>query len=1711
MKKPGFVLPLLIGVLGVLCASAASASSPMLHPNLQRGVDQVSKYQQESFPDLGMDVNLFNGNLGLTVNLGKSYPLDHDDDYRFDISYNSNIWDFDATGQARASKLWNAGLGFAFSFGRLVEPADATNETGRWLYVDPRGTWHVFNSNLHAGYPDVDDPDDEVLYTQDSTYYRLHLESASRVTLHSASGQSRTFRKSGGEWRLTRYTAQGGQAWVDVSYSADGLTWTFTDSHGRVHRAVFAVHAATGRTVLDRLEQAAFGGTTATWRFGYSTLTTHLPCGQGGTVTEPALTTITGPLGYVQELTYFTAANSGCSKSGRLRSIDLRSGGVLAWDYGDFDFPPASCGSFAGVPSVVPGVTSWRKELPSGAVIGEWSITPMALAPAYGGASQSAADSCDAVHRQVHVNTPRGDRHEYLFTVATKIMKAADGVTILGGPAEYGLPLARSWMVGAGAGRGQRALSERIFDCDANGQNCELVRRTWEVWEQDLLCSNLQFECFTEANRRLRGRKVTYDDETANLGYPTFKDELFQEFDGFGHYRVESLRSNTHGGAATVFSSTREFNAGQGVYEPAQGSYGGIPAGTSTFTMLPTASRWTLQDFTYELLWDEVTNGFQRRDFCFDDEGNLLRERRRRFHDRLAGADIVVERAYSGGSPIRRSHFGAYAGGMPTGSGWCSQALGTATFEEQQVYQYGALAESFHVTPTGARVYSESDVEETIDRNTGLVASERDSAGLETRFTHDALGRLIWIKPSANHGGAWINRSFRTPTGGSAWSHGIRISEYRYPNGGGTALPDRQHLWLDLFDNAPVGEQVLMPDGRWSRRRWIWGAAGDLTHESTTFDPVAGGLRWTFYMEHDPFGRPRRLRPPEGAAHDTVIRYYGERKVERVMQSGHNYAGSATVSGVCYEAPVTYTTELDFKGRVAREVEDRPQPSPGLVVETIHGYDVADHRTRTETKRTVAGVTARSIQTRSYDGRGLLTQENQTSDQNGTWSRTTHLNVDARGNPVRTRSEGTSYYYPLTVRNFYDRAGRLVLVRDELSAESPWKEFEYASSNAAGDHRRGKLVRAVRHNYWNWTDPAYPQTDSTIVEDTYEYKAVGGLRSAQVMYARGEVAQPSGFPRKYRTEIAYDAQENPTAVTYPWCLQCSSQEPPLVRRIDNEYSHGSFLVGLGGYEDGAPDGTWDESFAWTPRGRRVRRAVHGNGMVDEYVPGVDPERQYERVLVDSSGATCKSNCLSVDSGEIVYDGEGEVCGAGPNKLTGPPPAEPSLSVFDSGSCGARAFRDPFGQPNGNHWSDSSDPKNCGGTDRYYYDAFDRLVAHTDRSATEQVEIVGVGWTWMADRDRFHITWFLHGVTGELLREVDVGLQDGWWSTHDRIQGPMGLHGRERAVRFYGTQVRHVHPMTYSETMAPNAYETDPGSDEVGPLASAVVAQTRASLREVSGSSQENVCGGECEPLEEIRDRDRQDPKCADEGAREGMCRLEWMAGTFVPQLGWSCTGVGVWASIGDTLDNMSSNTRETCKATMWSLYRTLEKKIFTDELDAGICEEPTSSIECGSLFGIDFARISPLTLITFHLVPKRLNACNPDAPGFDAEDCCDKYKCVSCESPDHYPDVESCEDECFLPLMSCTPVEAGGESCYRCEDPCPGDDLLTPLECATACGEDEECARADKCFFCRKKPKPPEPKGPPATCSYLVVTSNWYQLIELHELHIQEFRIPCNE
>jgi YD repeat-containing protein len=967
-------------------------------PTQERGFQAEKAFHVGDFDT----VNLFNGNLVLTIPIGGSYPVGGGLSYGLTLIYNSNAWDFQqtasATTQAIPSRRSNAGMGWRLSLGQLLEDTDPSNETSGWNYVGSDGAEHSFYDKLHEG----ETVASTVRYTRDNSYLRFRSINSNQKEVDFPDGTTQIFTWYGQwDWRLTRIKDRFDN-FVNVSYVEDSITgevkaWKIQDQHNRTQTVNF-ITANWYNRVVGSVVLTAFGDTTATWTFGYSEPTIPRACPDTDPETlpiaVPLLTSVSLPDGSSWSMPttdYHLDQSAGCRLPGVLKAITTPVLGRVEWGYGGYGFPVET--SEKSWRNLSAGVYTRTLKSADGTPLGTWTYTP-SLNPIPGPLTPGR----EAIRTVV---TPLGDKTESFFSVS---------VDETGGWSQfdYGLPFTRFATDG-----GTRYLSTRAYDCDAGATNCVLERSSYVAYERDAGLFNVEFQINTDRNQRVSSTRTTYDDDGGK-----WEAADHSSFDGLGHYRQTALSGTFDSGN----SATQVTN-----YNPTRGTYPG------SFVMLGSSEAWVLG--TYDAQTRTEGGVTAKTELCFDTTtGALLRTRALKTGTARGVNDLVTAFTYTSGNVTREESYGGDVQALLT-TELCGLALPANQYRIDHGWQYGARNSSQYVNAAGVALSFKS-LNTDIDPDTGLVKTSRDTSLIKTDYEYDSLGRLVWVKPETGHDG-WTQYVYSRALDASTPA---QVQILRNSNGGGTLLADSL-VKYDSFGRL-WQEHTRMPDGTMSIRQTNYNAL----HWKTSVSEQGNTAETTQYLNYDPFGRPGTIRPPDGSAHDVTLAYTGVRQVSRTSKVGNSQS-----SGTINEVLSTTQEFYDRQGRLYQVKEQAEADSTNTT--TTYTYDVGNRLSR------VQQATSAATQNRwfTYDNRGFLISEQHPekgASGNGT---VTYSSYDARGH-AQSKSDG-----PNNLTFAYDRAERLTQVTG--NGGQMLKAFSYGISDAVGSRTNGRLETATRYNY----------------------------------------------------------------------------------------------------------------------------------------------------------------------------------------------------------------------------------------------------------------------------------------------------------------------------------------------------------------------------------------------------------------------------------------------------------------------------------------------------------------------------------------------------------------------------------------------------------------------------------------------------------------------
>jgi RHS repeat-associated protein len=414
-----------------------------------------------------------------------------------------------------------------------------------------------------------------------------------------------------------------------------------------------------------------------------------------------------------------------------------------------------------------------------------------------------------------------------------------------------------------------------------------------------------------------------------------------------------------------------------------------------------------------------------------------------------------------------------------------SVGMNNDAFGKQHEYQNGALISSRWMTNNNPATLGWYAARFTRDNNSGLVTASFDTAGLATGYSYDLLGRVMQTSPP---GEAAVSVSYDLPTqttltrnggtGLSTWERQIydgfgRLTrEIRQLPTPGTPPSPAYAVRVHRYDS--VGRKSF--DSEW---------AGCTDANACAANAVTQG---TTYSAFDPFGRPQSIVAADGAT--TAISYAdgtvpSSDTLKRVTVNNLNgTCGTSCTGGTAATTAYRY----DVLGRLVSVTE------PNGVDVTSYTYDVNDKVTSVQQ--------VPQQRTFTYDSFGFLRIE--TTPEKGT---VTFKGIGSLGN-VRERNEPGG----VKVCSLYDAGGRVtsqtagIQLPTDATCTSPGLVpfltncYDGGGTCPGGTSPGGKLTRRIGYN------PFSPNQSS--VTESFTYSGVGGRLSSKGTTVSGV---PLGF------------------------------------------------------------------------------------------------------------------------------------------------------------------------------------------------------------------------------------------------------------------------------------------------------------------------------------------------------------------------------------------------------------------------------------------------------------------------------------------------------------------------------------------------------------------------------------------------------------------------
>ena len=1220
--------PLAIGALVLACM--ASIPEQVLATETQIGARGFAPERVYDVGDIDV-VNLFNGGLTLTVPIGHSYPLSPSFSYGLTLVYNSNVWDLQSEivgGEQEEvfypvpNAISNAGLGWTLTLGMLFPPESGPgNDTLHWMYVGPDGQSHHFYDELHGntGCGTCDDGSTETKYTRDNSFIRMRPVGTEGTTLELdfPNDTTHVFTNYGTSttpaWLLDRIRDQHGN-FLDINYQFPSPDWELVDSLGRRHWVRFATDPELG-LIVTSVELAAFedalgaADPSADYTFDYGLTPAQIPRCYRNTEDDevpktaildlPLLNRVVYPDGSeysfvddLDEARYLPDCGpTGNLIAGALTGVRLRTRGQVEWDYGSY-FMPSERGA-----QTTAGVRERRELDEAGATLGTWVYANETISVDPGTGELEPKDT------RTHVTFP-GDNTTHGHC-STHYFSAVPHLWTYGLPFSENEPKEGIYSLSVEVFTGSRLegpLDKRV--CDDALPN-EPVRSTYVAYESDFheitgpqragdpepeqrvaVVAPPSDPSHTvaspegvgdpmdayNAHRRLAGTRTTYHDDAGH-----WVETENRSYDGFGHYR-QTISESSFGSYRTQWV---RFNNDRGTFP--------------VITMIQFNEPWILNTYAERSL-SGPTSPQSEQDFCFD-QGRVIRTRTLEQGVGESPADLVTEYDYDIVNPalmIRERYYGGWQNGVlqeivDEPADLCDLDISTLTpqYVIEHTYSHGVASSSHYVDAAGASVLRTTDLD--IDPSTALVTAARDTLDLETTFEYDLLGRLEWQRP----GNTDATRT-KFIYANATTSDPATVIVREAPGSGPGVVSERRHEFDGL--GRIVKESVLMPNGgATSYRTTQYTGRGWKDRVSEWTD--GSKIRTTKFRNYDPFGRPTLIRPPDGNNHEITISHLGARQVDRTVQIA--VGGTLT--------PVTTTEIYDSHGRLKSVTE----PSgPGTQTNTTeYSYNTAGNLIEVHTDPG-PGQQSRHWE---YNGLGNL-QFDDPAER--TSSEYFYSEYDALRNPKNVRALFLDPYQNTAIGGLamsYDRAGRVVEVREFHDSQRILKEFVYGTGPSGNGGPHGKLWKAIRHNY-------HPTSGAdTVVEEEYSYGGVEGRISQRVTRVDGSDMFDQSFTWTEGGQI--------DVVGYPSCAPAGCSPP--ARNVDHDYDMG-FLSAVIGYAS---------TFLYESN-QMISEIHHANGVHDLWV--IDPNQMRRPKKIKTAGVTP----FNFNTGDYAYDGAGNITAIG---------------------------------------------------------------------------------------------------------------------------------------------------------------------------------------------------------------------------------------------------------------------------------------------------------------------------------------------------------------------------------------------------------------------------------------------------------------------------------
>lgn len=1264
------------------------------HPNVERGFQADKVYQLNGIDN----VNVYNGNLSLSIPIGTEYPGNGTLKYNLTLVYNSKNWDQEQylydddtvchpppgsgsepppeCGQFYVktvpSKSSNAGMGWMLSLGRLLSSSDPELYPGPagsvppyWVYESPDGARHAFSLGEENNVP--------IVYTKDGSLLRGKAIDTDHLEVHFPDGMIHTFGSApNNAHRLTQirdsfgnhldicYTTQCGGTdgdWTLSEYSATGNTPV------RQHYVRFR-DLTTGmtppgngpklnapdnyNTEVSSVDLAGFNGTRAVYSFEYTT--DQIPYQSAGCYGDyrqgdtpdpsvPRLKTVSLPDASHWQMEY---GNSGVCAA--LTKLVLPTGGRMEWEYIPYSLPTSACRRPLVIDgdigeafySTVEGVKTKKLIYTDDQQHDVESKWTYAQEPSL--LAQFPCQSGNPTQKQqqstVSITSPDGLKTEHYFSVWNTSANPNPPNPVQNPPTYFDIS-----EYGLPFTRSPGSGCDHAF---SSGEWC---------------LSSQVFECPSGqcASTPKRSTYVRYEGDSRystsgfeGYGYrrevatkTIFHDDGERsvqtersQYDGLGHFR-KVVTSDSWSGFSR--EEDTDYNWLKSPVTVNASDWANSPANNRPGTTEP----WLLNLFDKSTV--SANNTSAETDFCFNATTGFLNWKRSVTGATPANDILAAFDADNNGNVTKERYFGGDATPLTSTTIACPDSFtATPAFTLNHTYASGVRNSSQF---SGLNFKT---LNLTIDANTGFPSASRDPSGRQTTFEYDALGRITKVIPP---GTAWTSYSYgttETPPHASA-----KQNSTGSPN---TPLTEK-HYYYDGLGRLKQS-RTHMP-ANWSVTTTTYDAFGRPATTSMPEYRIGSGYEsfsplHTSSYAYDLLGRVRLVTAPD--MKQTTTSYAGSRLVTKTQTFN---AANTNVSR---------REEYDGAGQLHAVTENLCESSCGADtnVRTTYNYDAAGHLTCVDMSGSDPCATGLHNRSFTYDGRGFLQTESH--PENGTSA----YKYDALGHVTeKTVTDGSEF----DLLYDYDLAGRLRHVTRKNGLKA-LKALAY--NDDINCQNFGKLETASSSTYNT------PTGSAVTVTENYTYGDSAGRLTNKSTTISG-----IGSPRNVTQSYTYDDLDEVSDIAYPattsgspgWTHLVPQHNYGFLTRIDANNSQPSFNPPL-------------TDITYAPSGS-VNVVPHKNGVTDTYTPDSNGMARPQSIgfsgwsggcTAPTIGAVQSSNGTSLTGGQstnlfLSADGHGEtptyqwylgdaaISGATLSSYTATPTQTSTYRVRVANSCG----------------------------------------------------------------------------------------------------------------------------------------------------------------------------------------------------------------------------------------------------------------------------------------------------------------------------------------------------------------------------------------------------------------------------------------------------------